>query len=146
MTHKPAPSMIGHDKCEGTACTKCWDENHTQPAPSVDEPQSLDELCPFHDLGNEFSKCDCLEPKHDCKPYTAAQSEITALKAELAEARKIISRIPDFGPCEEPSKDKACWFCDMGAAGYSSKGDGYHDDECLWGASRDYLNRHKGEV
>lgn len=34
-----------------------------------------------------------------------------------------------FHPVEEPS-EYACAFCDMGDAGYSSKGPRYHDDDC----------------
>ena len=57
----------------------------------------------------------------------------------LHEATEIIKQIQDFGP-PEPSPN-ACWFCDMGGAGYSSKGEGYHDDTCLWGQARNFLEK-----
>ncbi len=41
----------------------------------------------------------------------------------LEDLKYIVSKEPIDG-----SKEYACTYCDMGGAGYSSKGDGHHDD------------------
>ncbi len=58
---------------------------------------------------------------------------------ELRASREVIKEIQNYGPTE-PS-DGACWFCDMGGAGYSTKSKGNHDDNCLWCKARAHLEK-----
>ncbi len=42
-----------------------------------------------------------------------------------------LKRIAVYGPPQgEVHKFLACAFCDMGGAGYSTRGEGFHDDDC----------------
>lgn len=65
----------------------------------------------------------------------------------LDEAESIISRIADYGPPQGEKQDGiACSFCDMGAAGYSSRGDGFHDDQCAIKDAQILLKKIRGET
>lgn len=66
------------------------------------------------------------------------EAEISRLKDLLGRAMCILEKVVTYSPTEEPSPG-ACWFCDMGGSGRSIKGDGYHDDDCLTGQSKEYL-------
>lgn len=53
------------------------------------------------------------------------------LAETIAEVRSILERIAGYGPPQgEKPAGTACAFCDMGGAGYSSRGDGFRDDAC----------------
>lgn len=46
-------------------------------------------------------------------------------------AEEILARVAKYGPPQGVKEDGiACAFCDMGGAGYASRGDGFHDDDC----------------
>ena len=60
--------------------------------------------------------------------FDKGAEEMAILKDEQIE--KLVAAL-EFIVDREPKdgdKLKACTFCDMGGAGYSSKGDGHHDD------------------
>lgn len=59
-------------------------------------------------------------------PQVAIQlvTEIIALRKAVG----VIKRVAEYGPDHKGHSDNACWFCDMGGAGYSTQGDGFHDD------------------
>jgi hypothetical protein len=60
-----------------------------------------------------------------------ATAELAALKKEREGLMDILARVAKYGPPEgETPTGTACAFCDMGYAGYSSRGDGHHDDAC----------------
>ena len=51
--------------------------------------------------------------------------------------------------CEEGDAGAAryaCMGCDMGGAGYSSKGDGFHDDDCFLLQAKAAIDRLKEEL
>jgi hypothetical protein len=49
----------------------------------------------------------------------------------LDKMKSILKRIGEYGPPQGAIEvSSACAFCDMGQAGYSFRGDGFHDDEC----------------
>ncbi len=67
------------------------------------------------------------------KPYAESVKDSTAKPklAALARAYLELLEVVEFLVNGEPKngdQGKACTFCDMGGAGYSSKGDGHHDD------------------
>lgn len=52
-----------------------------------------------------------------------------AIAAERARAQGLIDALEFLSNGEPENGDKAaCTFCDMGGSGYSSQGDGHHDD------------------
>lgn len=48
---------------------------------------------------------------------------------ELEISREFMLRMKKYFPADHQHK-YACMFCDMGQAGYSSMGEGTHDNEC----------------
>lgn len=65
--------------------------------------------------------------------------EIPNISQELL---SILVRVAEHGPSSglyQPGA--ACGFCDMGYAGYSSRGDGFHDDECAVKDAQEFLER-----
>ncbi len=54
----------------------------------------------------------------------------------------ILRSIAKYGPPQgEKHAGTACAFCDMGGAGYATRGDGFHDDECAVKDAQVYLAR-----
>lgn len=49
-------------------------------------------------------------------------------REELEILREFMDRMKDSFPSDESGY--ACMFCDMGGAGYSCRGEGFHDDKC----------------
>ncbi len=58
-------------------------------------------------------------------------SQLSQTQEDLKVAKVLIERVSNLGPDHTKKGETACWFCDMGGAGYSSKGDGFHDDICV---------------
>ena len=53
---------------------------------------------------------------------------------------EILRRVAELGPDNGTyAPGIACPFCDMGDAGYSVRGDGYHDDDCPVKDAQEYL-------
>ena len=63
---------------------------------------------------------------------------------KLEEATKLLEEALLFCPTE-PNNNEACWFCDMGGAGYSTKGQGNHDNRlphvCLFHKINAFLKK-----
>jgi len=57
-----------------------------------------------------------------------AKNKIARLELSLKIAEKSLRFLIEAEP-HEPDTEYSCMYCDMGDAGYSSKGDGYHDDK-----------------
>jgi hypothetical protein len=66
---------------------------------------------------------------------TTLRKERDSLRTALLDLAGALEKAAAFGPDHTQKSEYACWFCDMGGAGYSSKGDGYHDDT---GSKGDY--------
>lgn len=79
-------------------------------------------------------------------PYDKDVQYLIAMAKWAEEARKALVRCAEMGP---PSGEKhdgiACAFCDMGGAGYASRGDGYHDDECGTALAQECLAKYPEE-
>lgn len=76
-----------------------------------------------------------LKLRHDISPDTSHKDATQGLCHTPGDteaiARSILARVAEYGPPQgELQASTACAFCDMGGAGYSSRGDGYHDDNC----------------
>lgn len=87
-----------------------------------------------------------IAPHPEGKRYQFVNVDIELISrfiGTLKRAVEIVKQIPDHCP-SEPEMDSACMFCDMGGAGYSSKGDGHHDDKCIWNQSREFLKTLEG--
>lgn len=62
---------------------------------------------------------------------TESLNAAKALETELKKIPEILQNISRYGPPQgEKHEGTACAVCDMGGAGYSSRGDGFHDDDC----------------
>jgi hypothetical protein len=48
---------------------------------------------------------------------------------QLTKANEILKRLAGYGPDHLKKATHMCWFCDLGDAGYSTQGPGYHDDK-----------------
>lgn len=71
-------------------------------------------------------------------------SEIEWLIAKLREAQEIVRQISAYGPDYKiKTPGYACSLCDMGGAGHSSKGDGFHDDYCPVQAAQIMCGNHE---
>ena len=81
--------------------------------------------------------------KQDYSPYEifyagheSRQAEIDCLNEQVRYmAERIVGSSPNDG---DPT---ICWFCDMGDAGYSSKGPNNHDDGCLFHYAQQALEK-----
>lgn len=62
----------------------------------------------------------------------ALQSTQTIPSSTIEKVREALELCAKHGPEDNGKIERgiACGFCDMGAAGYASRGDGYHDDDC----------------
>ena len=74
-------------------------------------------------------------------PHTVYMQLLDLALAAL-EAREVMERTAKYGPKQGVMADGACAFCDMGGAGYSSRGDGFHDDDCGVMKAQAWLAKH----
>lgn len=89
---------------------------------------------------------DTLDTKNGV-PFDAAdeasyQIKIAELEERLAEAERILKAVSKYGPQQGTISQSACAFCDMGGAGYASRGDGFHDDSCAVKDAQVFLAKH----
>lgn len=68
--------------------------------------------------------------KEDLEFAAHARTDLPLVVKALQKAVEILERTARHGPLQGEKQDGACGFCDMGGAGYASRGDGFHDDEC----------------
>lgn len=91
-----------------------------------------------HGPPRKYSKNGEKKAENDAKFIAAANpSVILEMIAQLEAANAVIEKIKKYGP-EEPDEKFVCVYCDLGYAGYSSKGVGFHDDDCLLLEARNY--------
>jgi hypothetical protein len=50
---------------------------------------------------------------------------------KLEDAIPLLAKLAEYGPKQGDKSQNSCWLCDMGWAGYSSRGYGFHDNECI---------------
>lgn len=78
---------------------------------------------------------------HNCNLESRFRYDIASILAALERVQKeslasdeilsVLNRVAEYGPPQGEKEDGiACGFCDMGGAGYATRGDGFHDDEC----------------
>ena len=73
-------------------------------------------------------------------PPSEGQDGFDSLTARLKEAEEALGRVDGIWFTGD-GKNQACWFCDMGGAGFSKRMD-KHDDDCPVGAAHDYFTKH----
>lgn len=61
--------------------------------------------------------------------------------ARFYRAKEILKALAKYGPPHKAKSSKACWFCDMGEAGYSKHGSGFHDDSCIVLSAQIFLDQ-----
>lgn len=60
--------------------------------------------------------------------WNACQTE---MQSRIQPLLGVLKRVAEYGPPQGIKEEGiACAFCDMGGAGYASRGDGFHDDAC----------------
>ena len=78
--------------------------------------------------------------------YKTLGDEVSQVACRMAiaalDAREVMERTAKYGPKQGVIADGACAFCDMGGAGYSSRGDGFHDDDCGVMKAQAWLAKH----
>ncbi|MFN8996419.1 MAG: hypothetical protein ACK5X3_22505 [Pseudomonadota bacterium] len=101
---------------------------------------------------NEFEKEDLLGKINDLLLHykychddlykdkaSSVKQEIQKLKADREVLSYIVGQVGGYFAHSEPCLSYSCIFCDLGNSGHSSKGRGYHDDNCLVLQSRQAL-------
>jgi hypothetical protein len=70
------------------------------------------------------------------------REEICKLQSQLSEAHEVILEVSKYGPPHGTMKASTACVCDMGGAGYASRGDGFHDDDCAIKDAQLYLEKY----